>query len=250
MSQVQLDTTPPPPVADPAAAVSEVPAGVPEKFVKDGKVDVAALAQSYTELEKKATPPAAAPPPVATLKPDAPALDLKALAAEMEANGGALKPETLTALEKQGHTADVVKTQLANAQAAATKFVNDLSAPIGGVEALRNLYTWAEANLTKEEQEGYNAIVEQGNLATASLALAGLKARFEATVGVDPKLIKGEGVPTSSGVKPYASQEESQRDFRDPKYKTDPAFREKVARRLAVTPSANKVSTRYGKGLK
>jgi hypothetical protein len=55
--------------------------------------------------------------------------------------------------------------------------------------------------------------------------------KVKASKGADPKLLLGNG-GGQSAVVGYRSQAEMQRDMRDPRYKTDPAFRADVGQKL------------------
>ncbi len=249
---VTLDTTPAP-LPDPSAPVK--PEGVPDKFWKDGKVDVANLAKSYTELEKARSTPApvvapaisAAPVPVATLTPETAAaagVDLAALSQEYLANNKALKPESLAALAAKGISAETVKSYISGQEAAATAQVNALAAAVGGIEPLQRLYEWANANLSAVDKAAYDAVIKTGNPAAAAFAIQGLQARHVAAVGKEPALVSASAAPVTSGIAPFESAAQMTEAMRDPKYAKDPAYRKSVEQRIAV--SKNLLSVRVG----
>ena len=63
-------------------------------------------------------------------------------------------------------------------------------------------------------------------------AVAGLKARFDATVGFEPQR-SVEANKARSGADRYESVAQMTKDMGDPRYKKDPAFRLKVQDKLS-----------------
>lgn len=215
---------------------------VPEKFWKDGKVDTEGMAKSYTELEQKQskppaeTPPAAAPDAKIALKAVTDAgFDLKALAKEFTDNGGKLTDATVVKLGEKGVPKEAVDAYVAGVQARATEIVNEITQAVGGADKLKSVYQWAEANLAKEDIEAYNEIMDAGNIRTSKFAFAGLLAQFDAANGQDPALITSETTPIRSGAAPFANAAQVTQAMRDPRYATDEAYRQEIAKRLAVT---------------
>jgi len=95
---------------------------------------------------------------------------------------------------------------------------------------------WAEKNLEASEIEGYNALIDTGNLTAASVLLKDFGARFTEKQGNDPASSTanaGNGQP--SGTAGYASTAEMMADMKKPEYSHDPAFRERVKQRLQMT---------------
>lgn len=91
---------------------------------------------------------------------------------------------------------------------------------------------WATENFSKEEIEAYNKAVNSGDIAIATMAVKGLKGRFDAEVGFEPKRqVKGSASKASSSS--YRSVAELEKDMSDPRYKTDSAFRKDVERKLS-----------------
>lgn len=240
--QVTGSEAPTPPAKEPAT--EQRPAWLPEKFASPEK-----MAEAYAELERKqSAPPEAKPvaPPAAPASPDASVegslvsagFDLQALGKEYVENGNALTPETMAALAAKGITADVVSTYAAAAKAQADAIVASITEAAGGADRFQAIYQWAGANLSKDDLDAYNSIMDAGKPAVSKLAFEGLLARYTAATGSDPKMITGEA-RSVTGVKPYASRAEITKDMARKDYREDPAYRAKVSQRLEATEFAN-----------
>lgn len=107
----------------------------------------------------------------------------------------------------------------------------------GGEDAYVSMVTWAKDALSKEEVAAYNKTVNSGDRHAQHLAIRGLRARYEAENGRIPNTITATGGPTSRGAAPFASAAEMTVAMRDPRYKTDEAYRAQVAARIAVSPN-------------
>jgi hypothetical protein len=106
----------------------------------------------------------------------------------------------------------------------------------GGEENYNAMLAWAAEGMQKEQKEAYNRQINSGDRHAVLFAIEGLKAKYEAANGRAPNVILtggGGGAVTEAG---YKSSAEMRRDMADPKYKTDPAFREMVKRKLAISP--------------
>lgn len=104
----------------------------------------------------------------------------------------------------------------------------------GGAEAYTTMVNWAASSLDKDEIAHFNTQVNSGNRAAATFAVEALRSRFEQANGRPPRLFKGTFTPPGN-VTAFASAAEMTAAMKDPKYKTDPAYRASVARRLAVS---------------
>jgi hypothetical protein len=233
---------------------SDAPAGprpgwLPEKFKSPED-----MAKAYGELEQRMSrgatmaPQAPAPAPAtpnAIRVPDAPsapqapagapaAADLVAKMTQEYAQTGAVTPETRQEfIQRTGLPDSYVDQQLAymkgKEQAALQIAVNRL----GGEGAVRELQDWATKRLSAEDRQAFNRAVYSDDPAMASLALDGLAAKFEMEVGRSPKIIAGRRPQEQfGGVVPYQSHAEWSVERKDPRYKTDPAWRAKVEDRF------------------
>jgi hypothetical protein len=232
------------------AATSEIPAGIPEKFVKDGKVDYAALAASYTELEKKVGAPAPekkadvtppvdpkATPEVAQSVPGVTPEQMTKFSQEIVAEGK-LSDTSYADLLKAGYPKAVVDAyvngQLATAQVAQTNaeaLGTRIADSVGGKDKYTEMIAWGAQNFSEAEIAGFDQVIASGNEQAITLAVEGLKSRYVAANGSQGKFTQGN-VGASVGDS-YKSRAEMQADMRDPRYAKDQAFRDQVALKLS-----------------
>jgi len=72
--------------------------------------------------------------------------------------------------------------------------------------------------------------VESGNLQAIQLAVAGLRAEYENAVGYEGRLLTGKAATQTADV--FRSQAEVVRAMNDPRYDSDPAYRQDVFDKL------------------
>lgn len=234
--------------ANPAAVAPEAPVRpehVPEKFwnAETGVVDTAAWAQSYKELEQKQSQPKtpeqqqAAPEGKTPEEQAAAALESKGLKmdtfSQEFAQNGALSAESFAALEAAGIPKPMVDAYIAGQQALAAQVQAQGFEVAGGKDQFEQMVKWAATGLTPGEIAAYDAAVTGGSVDQMKLAVAGLRARYEAANGREPGLLGGK--PGSGNAPGYASRAEMTTDMKDPRYGKDPAFRAKVEAKLAAT---------------
>ena len=116
-------------------------------------------------------------------------------------------------------------------KAVMAQYENAVTAEVGGSEKYSEIVAWAKANLTDAEINAYNAAVSSGDLAQAKLAVLGLSAKFSKTNGSEPRLVQGRTANPSGDV--FESTAQLTEAMRDPRYRSDPAFRAKVQAKLA-----------------
>jgi len=148
------------------------------------------------------------------------------------AQNGKLSDETYESLEAKGLPREQVDVYIAGMQAQADSYDNAVYAAAGGSAEYTALIEWAKNNLTEAEKVAFNDAVTSGKAAVASLAVEGLTARRNAKRGTPPaNLLNGNKQAT--GVAPFKSQVEVTEAMRNPKYKTDPAYRDLVLARMS-----------------
>lgn len=105
----------------------------------------------------------------------------------------------------------------------------------GGDEAYAAMTAWAKDALPREQVEAYNRQVTSGDRHATLFAIEGLRAKYEAAVGRDPQLRRGNNVSVPGGTRPFRSSAEMTQAMSDPRYQIDEAYREEVRQRLAVS---------------
>lgn len=243
-SQTPGSTPDPQTPGKPAEPSSEVPA----KFLNaDGSVNVAALAKSFKELEKRfhggdrgqePDPPSAPSDADAAARAatQAAGIDYAALVSEFQ-TAGKLSDATYDRLKAAGIDRTVVddyvglKTREADARRA------EILAEVGGQEGFTRLSEWAKTSLSEAELAAYNKIANGTDYEATRIALRGIQAKFQKAVGVDPRLLKGQTGPATGDR--YESSAQWLADLRKTDdrgrnlYEVDGAYRAKVDARLS-----------------
>ena len=100
----------------------------------------------------------------------------------------------------------------------------------GGQEQYGQLLEWASDNFREEEIELYDAVMDQGDPAACFFAVQTLMARYADSQGYEGELLTGKGAPSET--KGFRSQAELVAAMADPRYDTDPAYRQDVINTL------------------
>jgi hypothetical protein len=133
-----------------------------------------------------------------------------------------------------GDNARTIVDQYIEGQKATTANDFDLyMTEAGGEETYAAMTSWAAQTLPEAEIAVFNGQLESGNRTAVTIAIQGLRAKYEKANGRQPNILTGKsGIPGS--VPGYASTAEMTADMRDPRYKTDPAYRDRVKQRIAA----------------
>jgi len=166
---------------------------------------------------------------------DAAGMDAKAVSAEYHRTGE-FPERAYDALEKQGYARNIVDSYLTGTSAraqvnevTAQADVDEVQGSIGGAEEYAKMMTWASTNITQEEVASYNEAVSNGK-ASAQFAVEAMHNRFTKKMGSEPSLLGGK--PGSVTGEKFNSTAELTAAMKDPRYKTDPAYRDIVAGKL------------------
>jgi hypothetical protein len=151
---------------------------------------------------------------------------------------GTLESGDYDQLAEAGFNRDMVDAYLSGLQYKATqdtalsvKEVASIKESLGGEAEYNKMIEWAAANLSADEVEGFNQIINTQPMASVKMAISGLHARYSAVEGREPKLIGGRA-PKGSTDK-FESTAELVAAMSDPKYSTDPAYQRKVQEKLS-----------------
>ena len=111
--------------------------------------------------------------------------------------------------------------------------VSDIQNLVGGEEQYGTIINWAAENMSKQEIEAFDNVIESGDMNTINLAVQALYYRFQEANGVDGKQIQGKTpAPTQQG---FRSQAELIAAMSDPRYESDPAYRMDVMKKLEIS---------------
>lgn len=100
----------------------------------------------------------------------------------------------------------------------------------GGEEEYQQMLSWAGENLSDEEIDMYDDVMDSGDPAACFFAIQALMARYGEGTGVDGELLTGSD-PVSSP-QGFRSQQELVAAMSDPRYESDPAYRADVINKL------------------
>jgi hypothetical protein len=249
MDRIEIRTNPAPPTAPnqevPAngaqlanpmdAAVPAAPAPnanrpgwLPEKFKSPED-----LAQAYSELESRFTQANQSQDEFqkAVQATNLTVDDLTPMSREF-AETGELSEKSYRALEGKGIPRELVDAYVEGQRALADSQINSVFSAVGGQESYNKMTSWAAENLSPDEIAAFDSLIESGNQASVMMAVRGLHARYSAAAG-SPRLIQG-GM-AASGTTAYRSLAELTAAMRDPRYKSDPAYRKDVEERLRIS---------------
>jgi hypothetical protein len=252
-AKVHGDPTPAP--AQPLSQ-NKRPDHVPEKFwdpVK-GEARWDDLAKSYAELEKArsaAQPEPKADPPV---EPNASKADDKPAGTKIERPNGEANPLTtavetmaaayaesgevtedqIKAVEDLGLPRKVVDTYMAGLQALQQIGLQAVHTAAGGEQAYNDAVNWAAKNLSDADLAYYNDNVDG---ASRTQTVEWLMAKFRAARPSEGSLVGGLTASAGAG-DVFTSQQQLKDAMSSRDYQTDPAFRQKVAEKLARSKAA------------
>jgi Phage T7 capsid assembly protein len=191
------------------------------------------LEKAYTELETKlgGGKPAEAPKAITDT-------ELTEYSSEF-ANSGALSEASYAKLEARGLNKTVVNAYIAGQKAATEQALQSVYQTVGGAESYKAASEWAAGALPPAELDAYNKTMRSGDMGAIQSAVAGLHARYTVAGGKAPNApqqrVYGSQAPANNGVQAFTSADEVALAMAHPAYKSNPAYRELVARRMAAT---------------
>lgn len=219
----------------------ERPTWLPEKFKSPED-----LAKAYVELEKMkgAQPAPEAKPGEKPADLKIPEGDPKAADAALATAGfdiaalqkeytehGDITPESRGKLAKAGFTKEVVDGYIAGQEALAARIRSDIESVAGDSAKFAEMHAWSIKGLSAADKEVVNKAVDAGDPELIKLAYASVHAKWIAAVGQPPeRMLHGQRAGNDADV--YTSQDEIQKDMRNPEYKTNESFRNGVVAKL------------------
>ena len=150
---------------------------------------------------------------------------------------GTLESGDYDQLAEAGFSRDMVDAYLSGLQykaaqdtALSVKEVASIKESLGGEAEYNKMIQWAGDNLSPEEVEGFNQIINSQPMAAVKMAVTGLHARYSAVEGREPKLIGGRASKGNSDK--FESTAQLVEAMSDPRYSKDPAYQRKVQEKL------------------
>ena len=108
--------------------------------------------------------------------------------------------------------------------------VKELQNITGGESGYKDMLKWAESNLADKDISMFDEIMGRGDPLAAYFAVRSLAYRWEDSRGVDGRMITGTAPKQNTDQ--YESQAQVIKDMSDPRYENDPAYRNKIMRKL------------------
>ena len=205
------------------------PDWLPEKF--ETAED---MAKSYSEMERKQGEKPTDTEPVdgddAPVSHDLTQEDMDGYATKWSEQGQQFTEEQYKELEGSGLPRIMVDRYVEGQKAVVEAQATELFSDVGGVESYKEMAQWASSNWSEAEIQAFDHALSQG-MQPAKLAVQGLKSKYEAINGSPSKLVQGGQPASGSGA--YQSSAEVTRAMSNPLYKTDPAYRNEVQRKLS-----------------
>tara|TARA_B100000073_G_scaffold9605_1_gene8082 strand:- start:197 stop:955 length:759 start_codon:yes stop_codon:yes gene_type:complete len=152
-----------------------------------------------------------------------------------EESQGEFTEETLNQLNEM-QPSDIADMYLAyreqNAdQELSTGDIDALKGIAGGDAEYEAMVSWAGSALGENEIAMYDSVMQKGDPAACFFAVQALKSIYQENQGYEGQMLGGSTAPDM--VDAYRSQAEMIRDMSDPRYDTDPAFRNDVMEKLS-----------------
>lgn len=108
--------------------------------------------------------------------------------------------------------------------------VNNVYNSVGGEKQYQEIVQWASKNLSEQEIQAFDNVIESGNLDAINFATQALKFRYTDSVGFEGNLIQGKAAAPADV---FRSQAELVRAMNDSRYDNDPAYRMSVMDKLS-----------------
>lgn len=216
------------------------PDWLPEKFK-----NVEQMAEAYSHLEKKlSSGESEEQTPVEETTEEAPqaeasdvkqavenaGVDFNSLQSEYDENGK-LSDEAYKKLSEAGFPQDLVNSWIQGQEALANNYQNAIYDSVGGEDNYQQMTKWAGDNLSESEIQAYDRAVNSGDIDMVKLAVSGLQTKYQSAEGTDPSLIEGQSSNSTGGN--YSSWAEVTQAMSDPRYNSDPAYRQSVSTKIA-----------------
>ena len=107
--------------------------------------------------------------------------------------------------------------------------MNSVYNSAGGEAEYNRLTAWAADNVPESKLEAFNDIIDRGNATAIQIAVAGLRSEYEAQEGYEGRMLQGRAAAPTSG---FRSQSGVVQAMSDPRYDSDPAYRQDVYDKL------------------
>tara|TARA_Y100000593_G_C4210954_1_gene286767 strand:- start:16 stop:810 length:795 start_codon:yes stop_codon:yes gene_type:complete len=154
-----------------------------------------------------------------------------------EGSNNKINEETIKNISKM-HPVEVAKLAMKQRQAesnnATREFteqdVQQIHGLVGGQENYNNMMSWAQQNVSEQEVNMYDDVMELGNPLAAYFAVQAMALKYQDSAGKDGQMITGKAPKSTADV--FKSQAEMIKAMEDDRYNDDPAYREEILQKL------------------
>jgi hypothetical protein len=156
-----------------------------------------------------------------------------------EYNNGEYTQETLDALDQLSsqEVADLLAEAASKQESKQEAEVFNLSQDdilemkgiVGGEKEYANIIGWASENLSPQERDIYDAVMDKGDPKAIFFAIQALNYRYRDAVGTEGRLLTGTAARSTDV---FRSQAEVVRAMQDSRYDNDPAYRQDIYDKL------------------
>lgn len=217
------------PIAPPTEGKNR-PEWLPEKFSNEQE-----LAKAYAELEKRMSGKAVTEPPKVETPTPPPVKDAGDFAKFTQefSEKGELSENSYKELASKGIPKDLVDAFIAGQKAQTQTVQNKFFEMAGGQEAYNGMVTWAAENFSEGEISAYNKAMASGDEAQITFAINGLKARYSSNAAPQRNVYGNQA--SQQGLKPFSSHQSMVLAMKDPRYNSDPDYRQEVMERVRIS---------------
>tara|TARA_S200002703_G_C3727164_1_gene223431 strand:- start:52 stop:783 length:732 start_codon:yes stop_codon:yes gene_type:complete len=107
--------------------------------------------------------------------------------------------------------------------------VDSITSSVGGPQAYQSLVQWAQENWEPAMVESFDRVMDSGDVNNIMFAVQSLYSNYTDSMGSEGNTLQGKPAQAQSG---YRSQQELIEAMNDPRYDTDPAYRQDVINKL------------------
>ena len=132
--------------------------------------------------------------------------------------------------ETEEETEEVEETEEETQVTMTAEDIQTLKNLVGGDEAYGEMIAWASDNMTEQEQQAYDYVMDLDDPWAAFFAVKALQNSYNNANGYEGELLTGKS--PSNPVDVFRSQAEVVEAMSDPRYDNDPAYRNDVFEKL------------------
>lgn len=197
------------------------------------------LEQGYLELQSKLGNPSSTPEPTPPQEETGPPSVADKLAQAYESYNSDKKFDVK---EFEDVSKEELLTALFENSSQDTTALNDnqvgeIQNRVGGEEQYAAMMKWAVDTLPTADVEAFDKIIDSGDMTSIAMAVDAVAKRFADANGQEGSMLTGRTAPDAP--RGYRSQAELLADMNDPRYDTDPAYRNDVLMKLENSPNVN-----------